>query len=247
MLCLLNHLIATKTKQTLNKCDLQRYVQQNGYYSRTLLVSFRTEVAVKLLLDNICIFYICRFACTHGWVYGCRYRPNRTGQERMVEEIDWKRHKFFHPDVGSPGQPLPSYFAWEPPGLLSYFHRQAHSPAFGSSSNSMLAAPGNFIQPGPKWTCLWLHKAGGWTGLGPSGLWVSSKQTEAAWQQPQLQGNKPRAHGKLPAKRGNREEMLPAARPCAGRCSCAENYPEETIAVTMTMSAARHWQGFLRD
>ena len=41
-------------------------------------------------------------------------------------------------------------------------------------------------------------------------------------------------------KQGIREEMLPAARPRAGRCSCTENHPEEMIAVTMTMSAARH-------
>lgn len=41
-------------------------------------------------------------------------------------------------------------------------------------------------------------------------------------------------------KKGIREEILPAAHPHAGRCSCTENYPEATIAVTMTMSEARH-------
>lgn len=108
----------------------------------------------------------------------------------MVEEAGWRKDKSFHPIIGSPWQQFPSYCAWEPPvlWLLSYCHSEAHIPAFGSSSKSMLVVLGGFIQPGPSRACLWLHDAGGWACHGHSDLWISSKQTEAACQLLRLWG-----------------------------------------------------------
>lgn len=146
------------------------------------------------------------------------------------------------------GQLFPSGSAWEPPGLwlLSHFHSQAYSPAFGCSSNSVLLAPSDFIQPGPSRARLWLRNAGGWTCRGPSGIWVSSDRSSL----PATSTSRGRAEGTWETareKRGIREEMPPATLPRAGRCSCTENHPEETIPVTMTMSAAWLWQSFLGD
>lgn len=109
----------------------------------------------------------------------------------------------------------------------------------GAPSNSMLVPPGDFMQLGPTRVHLWLHSAGGWTCSGPSGLRVSSDRSSL----PATSTSRGRAEGTWETgreKQGIREEMLPAARPRAGRCSRTENHPKEMIAVTMTMSAAWH-------
>ena len=132
-------------------------------------------------------------------------------------------------------------------------------------------APLVFPQPGPR-PCVWVllrEHAGGSRWLYPGGtdpgaspvardrrlglprfLWLMSFTKANRMNVPVTLTSRGHTKGTWETARdepGITEEMLPAAHPRAGRCSCTDSHPQAATAVTMTMSAALYQEGFLRN